>query len=472
MKASVGVVPILLALLVSACSTSPPAPPAATKTTTASTSQPKSAAPVAAASAKSAPAPTARPQEAVSGFDDASNGLADDPTHEADRTKFDEFEAVADGLGPLYNAQSCRECHQSPVSGGVSQVMELRAGHTGRDGKFQSPEVPINRGAEIVKGRTLINERAICPNAAFPDTDIQERTPETETIRTFRTSLNLLGDGYIEAVADSTLIALAKKQCSGKEGICGSILYVPILESPGKTRVGRFGWKNEHASLLSFAGDAYLNEMGITNTLLPDEVTNLCNSVQEPNDRPGADGLTDIDHFARFVRATKAPSRDAQQAATPAAKRGQALFAQIGCSACHVETLTTAPTGTSINGGKFVVPEALGNRIFHPYSDFLLHDVGTGDGIVAAMPERYGRRVYDISWEDFSVDAYHSTANKLRTPPLWGVRTHSLFMHDGASLTFRNAIVRHRGEASQVTQRFEKLSKDDQEAIVEFLGSL
>ena len=411
--------------------------------------------------------------EAPAGFDNKSNGVVDDPTHQADQAKFEETEAISDGLGPLYNAQSCSECHQNPVTGGVSQVMELRVGHNGRDGKFQNPEIPINHGSEIIKGRSLVNLRAICPNGAFPTTEIQERVPESEKIRTFRTSLNLLGDGFVEAVDDSTLIDISKNQCKKDHGkICGLVLYVPIVEAPGSTRVGRFGWKNQQASLLSFSGDAYLNEMGFTSPLFPDEVTNLCNTVAEPNDQPGADGLADIDHFARFMRATEAPARDAQQAATPAAKKGEALFAKIGCDTCHVPTLNTAAPGTVINGGKFTIPDSLGNKTFHPYSDFLLHDVGTGDGIVMAMEEHYGKHMYEIQWKGLSFETYRSTANRMRTAPLWGVRMQPLLMHDGDSLTFPDAILRHRGEASKVTKRFEKLNHADQEAIVEFLKSL
>src|SRR6201987_421032 len=143
-----------------------------------------------------------RSTEAPTGFDNKSNGVADDATHQADQTKFDEVERVSDGLGPLYNAQSCRECHQSPVSGGASQIMELRVGHKGADGTFQNAEIPINHGSEIIKGRTLVNLRAICPSAAFPTTEIQERVPDSETIRTFRTSLSILGDGFVEGTAD------------------------------------------------------------------------------------------------------------------------------------------------------------------------------------------------------------------------------------------------------------------------------
>jgi CxxC motif-containing protein (DUF1111 family) len=414
-----------------------------------------------------------RSTEAPTGFDNKSNGVADDTTHQADQTKFEEVEQVSDGLGPLYNAQSCRECHQSPVSGAASQVTELRVGHLGPEGHFRTPEIPIAHGAEVITGRSLLNDRAICPNAAVPNDEIQERVPETETIRTFRLSLSLLGDGFVEAVADQTLIDLAEQQCkSSHRRICGQVLQVPIVEAPGQMSVGRFGWKDQHASLLSFAGDAYLNEMGITNRLQPDEVTKLCNTASEPNDTPGPDGLSDIDHFARFIRATKAPARDSQLASSAVAKKGNSLFDKIGCATCHVETLTTAPAGTKINGGTYAIPVALGAITFHPYGDFLMHDVGTGDGILQATREHYGNKVFQMMSGYLSKQNFESSRNKIRTAPLWGVRLRPRLMHDGASLTLREAILRHRGEASHVSQQFEKMKREDQEAIIEFLKSL
>jgi CxxC motif-containing protein (DUF1111 family) len=244
------------------------------------------------------------------------------------------------------------------------------------------------------------------------------------------------------------------------------------VEAPGNTGVGRFGWKDQHASLLSFSGDAYLNEMGITNRLFPDEVTKLCNTASEPNDQPGPDGLADVDRFARFMRATKAPTQDVQLAGTPLAKRGSDLFDKIGCAICHVRTLTTAPAGTKINGGTFTIPEALARKTLSPFGDFLLHDVGTGDGIVMAMEEHYGRKMYQIQWKNLSVESFASTQNKIRTPPLWGVRLRPQLMHDGQSVTFRDAILRHLGEAEEVTERFRYLKRNDQEALIEFLKSL
>src|SRR5204863_4890541 len=308
-----------------------------------------------------APYPPAQ-GEAPAAFDGQTNGLADQPTHAADQVKFDEIEQISDGLGPLYNAQSCRECHQNPTSGGGSQTAELRVGHRGANGQFENPSIPINGGKATITGRTLINLRAICPSGASPDIELQERVPDTETIQATRMSVNLFGDGFVEAVADQTLLDIARDQCHSTHGrICAQVLYVPILEPPGKTSVRRFGWKDQHASLLSFAGDAYLNEMGITNKLFPDEITLLCNTVSEPNDTPGADGLEDIDRFARFIRATKAPPRDAALAETPEAREGSRLFDKIGCNTCHVRTMATAPAATVINGGAFTVPDSLGN---------------------------------------------------------------------------------------------------------------
>jgi CxxC motif-containing protein (DUF1111 family) len=411
--------------------------------------------------------------DAPTGYDNKTNGMVDDSTHQADQAKFEEVEQLSDGLGPLYNAQSCRECHQSPTSGAASQVSELRVGHQGPGGHFLAPNIPIADGAEVITGRSLVNDRAICPNAAFPDKEIQERVPETETIRTFRLSLNLLGDGFVEAIADQTLTDLSKQQCkSSHKKICGQVLQVPIVEAPGQMSVGRFGWKDQHASLLSFAGDAYLNEMGITNRLQPDEVTKLCNTISEPNDKPGPDGLSDIDHFARFIRATKAPARDAQLAGSQAAMQGLGLFNKIGCSTCHVASLMTAPAGTKINGGTFTIPAALGSITFHPWGDFLMHDVGTGDGILQATPEHYGRQVFQRMSGYLSKQDFESSRNKIRTAPLWGVRLRPRLMHDGTSLTLLEAISRHQGEAKHVTQEFEKLKRPEQNAIIEFLESL
>ena len=405
--------------------------------------------------------------QAPTGIDNETNGFVKQNKHDKDRAVFDETEVIEDGLGPLYNAQSCRECHQNPVSGSSSQVLELRCGHNNELGMFENPMIPINNGEEIISGRSLVNLRAICPSEIDQEIQLQERVPKSEKIVTFRISLNLLGDGFVEAVADETLVKLAKKQCKHSNGvICGQVLYVPVLEAPGVMEVGRFGWKNQQRSLLSFSADAYLNEMGITNKLMPNDITNLCDTVADPED-----SKDDIETFARFIRATKAPSRDAALAASAEAISGEQIFAAIGCNQCHVEELKTAPAGTLINGGEFEIPPELGDKMFHPYSDFLLHDIGTGDGIVMEWTEHYPPEA-QVMFDQEAYLAQQETQYKMRTAPLWGLRLRPTLMHDGQSLTINNAIKRHGGEAASVTDQFKSLNKSDTNDLIAFLLSL
>src|SRR5258706_1789321 len=240
------------------------------------------------------------PAEAPAGFDNLTNGATDQAQFDANLETFNEREGIAQGLGPVYNAQSCAECHQNPVTGAISQITEVRAGHF--DG--------VNFIDHV--GGSLINDRAI-------DASIQERVPGGNEVRTFRTSLNTLGDGFVEAIDSNTLVAISNGQPSNMRG---QFIQVPVLEAPGQIRGGRFGWKNQQASLLSFSSDAYLNEQGITNRFNLTENTSLGNSVAAfdpvPDNQPcvsnpavncGEDGDEDITAFARFMRATKVPPR-------------------------------------------------------------------------------------------------------------------------------------------------------------------
>ncbi len=209
--------------------------------------------------------------------------------------------------------------------------------------------------------------------------------------------------------------------------------------------------------------------------MIPTENTSLGRSVaafdtvsdnQPCNDDPSVncaeDTEKDIVTFATFMRATKAPPQDAgmQQDSRFAADiaAGRQLFSQMpngpgySCSICHVPAILTAPSGTEINGGTFAVPDGLGFKVIRPFGDFLLHDVGTGDGIVQ--------------------NGGQCTRNMVRTPPLWGVRTRTRLMHDGESLTFREAILRHQGEAAAVTAAFQSLTEQQKRQLIMFLESL
>jgi CxxC motif-containing protein (DUF1111 family) len=316
--------------------------------------------------------------------------------------------------------------------GAISQITELRAGHFDGFSFINHP------------GGSLINDRSI--NANF-----QERVLGGNEVRTFRTSLNTLGDGFVECIDSNTLLAISNGQPAGMRG---QLIQVPVNEAGNVVRAGRFGWKNQHASLVSFSADAYLNEMGITSPLQPTENTSngasvaSIDTVPDPEDAGGAD----VQAFADFMRSTKAPPRDTALAATADAVAGSNLFTSIGCGNCHVRNITTAPAGTVINNGAFTVPAALGNKIIHPFSDFLLHDVGTGDGIVQ--------------------NGGASTRNKLRTPPLWGMRSRDRLMHDGETVNRNESILRHFGEANPVINNYINLSTTQKNQLITFLNSL
>jgi CxxC motif-containing protein (DUF1111 family) len=393
--------------------------------------------------------------EAPAGFDNLTNGHTSQAAFDANLAVFEERDDIAKGLGPVYNTQSCAECHQNPVTGAISQITELRAGHTDGAGNFVD-----------AAGGSLINDRATNAN-------IQERVPSTaETVRTFRTSLNTVGDGFIEAIDSNNIVAVANAQPGQSGGqIAGQVIQVPVFEANNAVRVGRFGWKNQMASLLSFASDAYLNEQGITNRFNlventsngrfvgfgsgfdPVADTQPCKpGTRDAGQNCGEDPDEDIVAFADFMRATKVPPRNSETVNTADVAAGQTLFNQVGCAICHVANWTTAPAGTVINGGALTVSAAIGNKTFHPYSDFLLHDVGTGDGIVQ--------------------NGGQSTANKLRTPPLWGSRSRDRLMHDGESLTRSEAVLRHGGEATGVINNYRSLNVTQRNQIATFLNSL
>jgi CxxC motif-containing protein (DUF1111 family) len=234
----------------------------------------------------------------------------------------------------------------------------------------------------------------------------------------------------------------------------GQVIMVPVLEASGAQGVGRFGWKDQHASLVSMVADDLLNNIGITSPIQPTENTSNGQSVSGFDGKSDPEvGMTVVDALATFIRSTKAPPRDAALAATPDAIAGEQLFASVGCATCHVSTIVTAPAGTMINGGTFQVPPALGNKTIHPFSDFLLHDVGAGDGIV----ENGGQ----------------TTRNKVRTAPLWGVRTRTRLMHDGSTRTLDDAIAfRHFGEAISAKNNYQALTPEEKNQLITFLRSL
>ena len=396
--------------------------------------------------------------DADTGFDLVDNGFArefcrnqaaltdspNSPTIPNDECNFDaaleEFigpETLADGLGPIFNAAGCGECHVTPIIGGTSQIMEKRAGFFNGTSFIDPP------------GGSLIQDRAI-------PISLQELTiPAHTNVTAFRGTLSILGDGFVEAINSNTLVDIANAQPAAQRG---QVIQVPVFEKPGAVRTGRFGWKNQQASLVSFSADAYVNEMGITSPLQPDEPTSNGNSVAAFDTAPAGnpsdvdDEGVDVELFALFMRATKAPPRDLIRAATANAQAGSNLFNSIGCATCHTREIITAAPGTQINGGALKVANALGNKRIRPFGDFLLHDIGTGDGIVQ--------------------NGGQSTRNKVRTVPLWGLRARGRFLHDSSSFSLNDAIQRHANQGAAARAAFNGLSTTNKNRVFEFLLSL
>ncbi len=463
------------------------------------------------------------PVEAPAAFDDQTNGFEPQQAFEKDRDTFSETENIdVNGLGPVYNATSCVSCHQNPITGGSSQVVEIRAGRRSFD-----PDDPNPRKVRFEEppGGSVIQQRAIDPA-------IQEVVPDEDDVRTFRLSNTILGNGYVEVIPDEEILRVRNEQRRwGMEGFA-VVVPVPVEARPGADgkstefvrveRIGRFGWKCQEASLLNFASGAYITEMGITNPMQPTELTSngrdvsAFDKVPDPEDKDVDDDPsrtprpfgTDVEAFTRFMRSTKAAPRDPAALARLDVIEGEKLFRDnkaLGCAVCHHPDYTTPRAGTRIltldgkpGSDMASVTEALGGKVIHPYSDFLLHDVGTGDGIAqtqhADLPSKGQRSVQKLSdalriektigrveayaetvdrrtlQPDASID--QRTANKVRTAPLWGLRARPQLMHDGLSLTVDDAIRRHGGQAEGVRLSYEALTPDRKKQLLAFLNSL
>jgi CxxC motif-containing protein (DUF1111 family) len=268
--------------------------------------------------------------------------------------------------------------------------------------------------------------------------------PEANVIAR-RAPIPVFGAGLVEAIDDETILALEDPDDRDADGISGRAARI-IDAVSRRERVGRFGWKAQHARLLAFAGDAYRNEMGITNDLFPDEVAlavspeqlALCDPVRGIEDvRDRSTGLRGIDNFENFMRLLapleRGPIDDSVRA-------GELVFNAVGCASCHVPVLMTGSNSNPLFDRKPV-------RL---YSDLLLHDVGTGDGVEQAA----------------------ARADEIRTPALWGLRFRRPLLHNGSAATPEDAILRHANEASSVRERYRLLSPPEQRHLVAFLNSL
>ena len=342
---------------------------------------------------------------------------------------FTEVETPEDGLGPAFNAASCAACHNVPVVGGGSVVAETRAGYRDSAG---------HRGLDR-DGNTLLHLFSNAPHKCQPV------APDDANVFARRVPVPVFGAGLVEAITDEAILALEDPFDRDGNGVRGRASIVIDVVS-GARRVGRFGWKAQHATLLAFSGDAYRNEMGITNDLFPNEYAYgigdadmaRCDLVRDPEDR--RDPLTrrrGIDNFESFMKFLAPIARGPVDQSV---RDGEQVFNAIGCAACHVPALPTGPNSNPLFNRKNVPL----------FSDLLLHDIGTADGIrqEAAGPD------------------------DIRTPALWGLRLRRPLLHDGSAATIEEAILRHNREAALAKRGFERLPDADRARLLAFLRSL
>lgn len=344
--------------------------------------------------------------------------------------------SVADGLGPIFNKSNCGNCHNNPVGGPGSQMVT----RFGRDEKGTFDPLDDLGGSLL--------------QVSFISLDCEEIIPVEANVTQNRVTNGALAYGLVEAIPDTVLLANRDAQPLAQRGVAH---MVEAFEDPPASplRVGRFGWKAQVATVLTFSADASLNEMGLTNRFIQTENAPngnlaqlaLCDTVADPEDGPDGQGFDFIDRVTDFQRFLAPFPQTPKTGMT-----GETLFNTIGCAVCHTPSYTT-----SNDAG---LEDAIRNKVIRPYSDFLLHDMGlSGDPIVQGA----------------------GTQQLVKTPPLWGLRTRDPMWHDGRFGGGKFAdrvtlvIAEHDVFGSQAqpsAQAFDALSASDKSMVLAFLGSL
>lgn len=344
---------------------------------------------------------------------------------------FSKVEDAEDGLGPVFNATSCADCHRQGAIGGASSDDTLsRVTRIGGivNGTYSDL---TDVGGPVLEARSLQEFDPTYPYAG-------EVVPPGTPYVSHRMTTPIFGDGLIESIPESVILNQASMP--KPDGIHGVPNWVLNPET-GVKEIGRFGWKASVSSLHVFAGDAYLNEMGITSAFFPhDNVPQGsvngagADSADDPEDNDG-----DVDKFADYMRLL-APPRPRPNG--PITLHGRDVFHQIRCGACHTPELQTGPNAIA----------ALSDKTVHLFSDLLLHQMGPqlADGIVQGQAQ----------------------GDQFKTAPLWGLAGRKFFLHDGRARTIEEAIALHGGEASMAKTRFLNLPPPDKAALLDFLSRL
>ena len=371
-----------------------------------------------------------------------------------------------EGLGPRFNLNSCAGCHAHPAVGGSSPATNPQTSETVAplsqinaliNLQIISPSGPIREVRFVTDGGvhdlfTIVGLEGTPAGCTISQPDFAGHLQDLR----FRIPTPLFGDGLIEAIEDAAI--LANEAAPKPFGILGS-----ANRNGNDGTVTRFGWKAQNKSLVIFSGEAYNVEQGITNELFPDERGEggspdpaACRRVlKAPQDgvhydltQPQAvpDNVSSFANFMRFL-AAPAPVTSYGKVTSQQIELGRAAFARSGCDACHKPSMTT---GNHLNA-------ALSNKTVNLYSDLLVHDIGTGDGISQGLAD----------------------GSQFRTAPLWGVGQRLFFLHDGRAANLVDAINAHAGEAAQVIRNYQgsgdaahNLNSTDRQNLLYFLRSL
>ena len=399
-------------------------------------------------------------------------------TFAAAKANFVAAEGGPDGLGPIFNAHACAECHQASGNiGGAGENIEQRYGRL-TNGVFDAMESTGGSLRQLFGlGVFTVNNGQNC------NSGIDANPAPGATIFAGRVTTPLFGLGLVDSLPDSAFDTLASREPTAIRGIVNRVtiaLANPAdpSQSNGGTRVGRFGWKAGVPSLAQFSADAYLNEMGITTSHCNGGVANRAFGTENRANRaptnavingcpddvvPGTDddfatehnncanGLNqlqdDVANFTFFMAHLAPPVPVAISPGT-SQDRGRTLFnsASLGCTGCH-RTDSDVFVSTTAGG----VPAGI---VFAPYSDFLLHDMGTlGDGI--------GNTGDSVA-----------VTRRMRTAPLWGIHSRNKLLHDGRTTDRKAAIAAHDGQGAAAAAAFNQLTQAQKNDIDNFLGTL
>jgi hypothetical protein len=302
-------------------------------------------------------------------------------------------------LGPLFNGQSCKDCHNAPFAGGMGTTpatMVVRAGEFGH-------------GSELVRQRSIAEFGFQC--------SLPTGVPPDATATAVRSAMTLRGTGLIDNVLESEILAAQAAQPVSVRGR-------PSVLPDG--RVGKFGWKAQVATLVEFMGDAFRDEMGITNPLAPKDLVSGCGANLV---KPEIDALP-LQAVTAFLNTVDPPA----PASACLASAGAATFQAVGCAQCHTPSLSS---------------EGKRARL---YSDLLLHDMGAD----LADPFPQGT----------------ASGSEFRTMPLWRVSDRAHFLHDGRATSLEGAIRAHGGQAAPSVQQFDGLGSADKQALLDFLSCI